>query len=333
MAVPGQSVLDQSDWDDIATSTLRKRSKKVSNAFVTNNILLDRLKTKGMLKPTDGGRSLVKEISYKANETVKRYSGYETLDIRPQHHLTSAEYTLRQMAVAVTMSGLEMLTNDGSSQVLNLLEQRIENAEQSMIEVLGGDVWSDGSADGGKQLGGLQLLVSDTGLGTVGGIPSDTWSFWRNKAVSMSGSGMGTMSATTIQSGMNRVYHSLVLGRQHPDLIIANTKAYMWYLESLQTIQRITKDTDASAGFQSLKYMGSDVVLDGGIGDGDGPQADGRMYFINSSTMFYSPHKDRDMVPLNPTRHVVNQDAMVKLIAWAGTMGTINRRMNGVLFA
>jgi hypothetical protein len=332
MAVPGQSVLDASAWDDISTTTLRKRSKKISDNFTKSNALLHRLEKKGMRKPWSGGRSLVKELSYKANETVKRYSGYENLDIRPTHHLTAAEYTLRQMAVAVTMSGLEMLTNSGDSSVLNLLEQRIENAEQSLIEVLGGDVFSDGSADAGKQLGGLQLLVSDTGLGTVGGIDSSTWTFWRNKALDMSTSGLGVMSASTIQSGMNRMYLSLVLGNKHPDLILADQTAFTFYLESLQAIQRITKETDAQAGFQSLKYMGADVVLDGGIGGGNGPQ-DGRMYFLNTDTLFYSPHSERDMVPLNPTRHVVNQDAMVKLIAWAGTMGTTNRRMNGVLVA
>ena len=329
MAVPGTSVLDGSALDDIAVSTLRKRSKSIQDAFTGNTALLDRMKRRGVIKPTSGGRSLVKELSYKANETVKRYSGYETLDIRPTYHLTAAEYTLKQMAVAVQMSGLEMLTNSGDSAVFDLLESRIENAEKSMIETLSGDVYSDGSADGGKQMAGLQSLVSNTGTGVVGGIDSSTWAFWRNQFRSSTGSGAGALSAANIQSNMNALYFPLVRGRMKPDVIIADNDAYRFYLESLQAIQRIAQSSEASAGFETLKYMGSDVVLDGGLG-GDCPNK--TMYFLNTSTLFYSPHKDRDMVPLNPTRNVVNQDAMVKLIAWAGTMGTTNRMFNGVLF-
>lgn len=330
MAVPGASVLDGSAFDDIAVSTIRNRSKAIQDAFTGSTALFQRLSKKGMMKPTPGGRSLVKELAYKANETVKRYSGYETLDIRPTAHLTAAEYTLKQMAVAVAMSGLEMLTNSGDSQVFDLLEARIENAEKSLVETLSVDVYSDGTADSGKQMAGLQSLVSNAGTGIVGGIDSSTWTFWRNQFLSSSGSGIGTLSSTTIQKAMNSLYLNLVRGRQRPDLIVADNTTYRFYLESLQAIQRITGSSDASAGFTSLKYMDADVVLDGGIG-GDAPST--TMYFLNTDTLFYSPHKDRNMVPLNPTRNVVNQDAMVKLIAWAGTMGTTNRMLNGVLIA
>lgn len=331
MAAPGVSVLDGSAFDDIAVSTLRSRAESIQDAFTGNTALLSRMKKKGVIKPTSGGRSLVKELSYKANETVKRYSGYENLDIRPTQHLTAAEYTLKQMAVAVTMSGLEMLTNSGGEVAFDLLETRIDNAEKSLIETLSGDAYSDGTADSGKQMAGLQSIVSNTGQGTVGGIDSATWTFWRSQVMSSAIGGFGAVSATTIQKYMNALYFNLVRGRQMPDLIVADNVFYKFYLESLQSIQRITSSSgSASIGFESLKYMNADVVLDGGIG-GDCPAS--TMYFLNTDTLFYSPHKDRNMVPLNPTRYNVNQDAMVKLIAWAGTMGTTNRQFNGVLIA
>lgn len=331
MAAPGVSVLDASAFDDIAVSTLRSRAESIQDAFTGNTALLTRMKKKGVIKPTSGGRSLVKELSYKANETVKRYSGYENLDIRPTQHLTAAEYTLKQMAVAVTMSGLEMLTNSGGDTVFDLLETRIENAEKSLIETLSADAYSDGTADGGKQMVGLQSLVSNTGQGIVGGIDSSTFTFWRNQFLSSTGAGFGTLSATTIQKCMNALYFNLCRGRMEPDLIVADNLTYRMYLESLQAIQRITQsNVDASIGFTSLKYMNADVVLDGGIG-GDCPT--NTMYMLNTSTLFYSPHKDRNMVPLNPTRYNTNQDAMIKLIAWAGAMGTTNRQFNGVIIA
>ena len=43
--------------------------------------------------------------------TYKRYSGYETLNISPSDVFTGAEFNYAQAAVAVSISGLEMLQN------------------------------------------------------------------------------------------------------------------------------------------------------------------------------------------------------------------------------
>ena len=51
----------------------------------------------------------------------------------------------------------------------------------------------------------------------------------------------------------------------------------------------------------------------------------------NTDYIFYRPHSDRDMRPLDPDRFSVNQDAMVKLIGWAGNLTISNSRLQGVL--
>lgn len=84
--------------------------------------------------------------------------------------LTAAQYPWAQAAVAVTISGLEELQNSGSERVLDLLESRIDNAEKTMRNNISNDCYSNGTASGGKQIGGLQLLVADVNnSGTVGG--------------------------------------------------------------------------------------------------------------------------------------------------------------------
>jgi hypothetical protein len=72
--------------------------------------------------------------------------------------------------VAVSISGLEMIQNSGKERMIPLLESRIGNAERTMKNNLSNDCYSTGTADGGKQIGGLQLLVADVGnSGVVGG--------------------------------------------------------------------------------------------------------------------------------------------------------------------
>ena len=171
--------------------------------------------------------------------------------------------------------------------------------------------------------------MSDAGTGTVGGIPSSTYSFWQNQVYDFSTNGV-TASALTIQDAMNSLYLSLARNRDVPDLIVADNTYFGYYWKSLQAIQRITDEKMASAGFQTLKFMGADVVYDGGF-QGTAPSA--HMYFLNTSYLKFRPHRDRNMVPLNPDRFSTNQDAMVKLIGWAGNMTCSNRSLQGVIVA
>jgi hypothetical protein len=313
---------------EIVTSTLRARSGKAIKQFERNTALMTKLTKKGNSKPFSGGRSIVTELEYRANDTVKRYSGYEQLDIRPNEVFTGAEYFLKQLAVAVTISGLEELTNAGDAQVIDLMEGRISNAEASLMLTLSADTYSDGTADGGKQMGGLQHLVSDTGLGMVGGIDSANWDFWRNQVYSAAALALGVVSSTNIQTIMNRAYLGTSKNRDMVDLIVADNNYFRYYLESLQAIQRITATSEAEAGFATLKFMGADVMFDGGF-QGDAP-AD-RMYFLKTKHIKYRPHKDRNMVPLDPTRHSTNQDATVRLIAHAANYTIGNRQEQAVI--
>lgn len=322
-----------SSLTEIVTTTLRNRTGKLADNFSKNNAALMRMRKKGKVKPVSGGRTIVQELAYAENGTFKRYSGYEALNITPSDVFTGAEFNYAQAAVAISMSGLEMIQNSGEEAIIDLLESRIENAEKTLINNIALDFYSDGTADGGRQLGGLQLLISKTPTsGIVGAIDASTTvgAFWRNVAFSCLANGGAPATAANIQSFMNQVWVQLVRGADHPDIIIADNNYWRLYLESLQAIQRIQSDEMASAGFSSLKYMNADVVLDGGYGGGSPTNT---MYFVNTDYLFFRPHTERNFAPLGDDRFAVNQDAMVKLIGFAGNATVSNRRLQGVLSA
>ena len=314
---------------EIVTTTLRNRTGELADNMIKNNALLSRLKKKGKVQTVSGGRTIVQELEYAENSTYKRYSGYETLNISPSDVFTAAEFDYKQAAVAVSISGLEQLQNSGEEAIIPLLASRIKNAQKTMMNNIAGDCYSDGTADGGKQIGGLQLLVSKTPTtGTVGGINRATWTFWQNKAT-VSGT---AASATNIQDRMNTMALSLVRGTDRTDLIVADGNYYQFYLNSLQAIQRLADPEMAGAGFMSLKYFGhggsADVVLDGGVG---GFCPANTMYFLNTDYIHFRPHAARNMVPIGDDRYATNQDAMVKLIGFAGNMTLSNASLQGVL--
>lgn len=321
MASPGLS--------ELVTTTLRNRSGVIADNMGKNNALLNRLNKRGRVKPLSGGRTIVRELSYAENSTFQRYSGYEVLNVSPSDVISAAEFDWKQASVAVTISGLEQAQNSGADALLDLLESRIEVAEKTMQNNLSSDMYSDGTASSGKQIGGLQLLVADVPTsGTVGGINRATYSFWRNQAFQATSDGGSAASATNIQRYMNTMYMRTMRQSDKVDLIMADTNYYQFYWSSLQAIQRITSTDMASAGFTSLQYMGADVVADGGIGGGCPAN---HMYFLNTDYLFWQPHRDRNMVPIENVRSI-NQDATVQLIIWMGNMTVSNAELQGVIF-
>lgn len=280
---------------EIVTTTLRNRTKKLADNMSRNNAILYKMQESGTYKPVSGGRTIVQELNWANNQTYVRYSGYETLNISPSEVFSAAEFDYKQAAVAISISGLEMLQNSGENAVIDLLASRISNAESTMENGIAYDLYSDGTSDGGKQIGGLQLLVADDPTtGTVGGINRATaaFAFWRNIRYRAVTDGGAAISSANIQRYMNRLYNQLVRRTDKPNLILADNNTYNAYLESLQAQQRITSAKMADAGFTSLQYMGADVVLDGGFqgssGDpgsmGTGGAPSTHMYFLNDNT-------------------------------------------------
>ena len=326
-----------SSVSDIIATTIQSRSGELADNVTNNNPLLLKLKSKGNVRPFSGGNVILEEIMYNDSSTnnTNSYSGFETLNISPNSPISAAQFSIAQYASAVTISGLEMLQNSGKEAIIDLLEGRIKVAEAQLANRINLDLYGDGTGNGGKNLTGLAAAVADSpASGTYGGINRATWSFWRNQAFSGVTNGGAAVSAANIQSYMTQLAIKLVRGTDKADLIVADNNYYNLYVNSLQAIQRVTDPEMAGSGFASLKFYGggtsADVVLGGGIG---AQEPANHMYFLNTDYIFFRPHKDRNFVPIGGERQSVNQDAIVKLIGWAGNLTASGAQFNGVLTA
>ncbi len=254
----------------------------------------------------------------------------EALNISPADVISASQWSIKQAAVAVTINGLEELQNSGEEQIIDLFDARVDVAESSIENLVANGIYSDGTGTSGKQITGLQaMVVASTGSGTVGGIDRGTWSFWRNQTFDFSSALSLSASATTIGVGFNTLYSSCVRGSDVPDLIMLDNAFWGFYEASLQNLQRFPGDAAmAQQGFVTTKYMNADVVLDGGIG-GNMPTHTG--YFLNTKYLFYRPHRARNFVPIGDDRMSTNQDAIVRLIGWAGNMTASGLQFQGIM--
>lgn len=251
--------------------------------------------------------------------------------------MSAAEFDWKQASAAISISGLEQIQNSGKNRFLPLWEKKLANAKKTMRNQVYLAMFGDGTAASGKAIGGLDLLVSTSpATGTVGGINRATWPFFRNVAVQASTDPKGVVSKTNVQDYFNQISVRLTRGTDRPDLIVCGDTIYLAYLASLQAMQRITDDGGskmAGAGFTALKYFGvgqaTDVVLDGGQGGGC-PAT--RAYFLNTDYLYFKAHEDRYFAPIDGDRAATNQDAITKLLAFAGNMTVSNPSMQGVLY-
>ena len=315
---------------DIIATTIQSRSGVLADNLTQNNAILQRLQQKGNVNPFSGGNVILQEIMYNDTNTnnANSYSGYEVLNIAPDSPISAAQFSITQYADAVTMSGLEMLQNSSKEAIIDLLDGRMQVSEARLLNRISGDLYLDGTGNGGKNITGLAAAVPDVGTsGVYGGIDRATWTFWRPTVTSGT-----TVTALNILGLMTSTAIQLVRGTDKADLIIADNNFYSLYVQSLQAIQRITSEESGAAGFASLKFYGggtsADVVLGGGVG---GQATSNHMWFLNSDYIFFRPHKDRNFVPIGGERQAINQDAVVKLLGWAGNLTCSNQQLQGLL--
>lgn len=316
-------------FTELVSTTFRKHRKQIVDNVSNNNALLKRLMSKKQMRVEDGGLTITAPLEYDENGTYQRYSGYDILNVGASDVISAAEFQWRQIALNVVASGQELRTNSGDSRIINLVKSRMKNAMRTFKNNFSADVYSDGTLS--NQINGLQALVADAGTGTVGGIDSSTWTFWKNKvqsaAAPIQGGGAITVGPTTMESLMLPLWLAQTRGDDQPDLIVADTNYFTFYEQSQTSIKRYTSSDEAQGGFISLKYKTADVIYDGGSGI-----PANHMYFLNTDYMELVVHRDANLAIMDEMKPY-NQDAAVVPILWMGNLVTTNRSLQGLVKA
>lgn len=321
-------------FTDVVTTTLRKHPKKLYDNVSKHNALFNYIYKRGNVKEvTDGGYSIVEPLKYAENSTFQWYTGGETLNVSNNQVFTGAEFQWKQAAVTATITGLDKRINSGQNRLIPLMAERIQDSLDTMANQVNASMYSDGTGSNGKELGGLQLLVADAGTGTVGGINSSTYTWWKNivqsAAAPLNGGGSITVSKTTIIPLMNDLYNRLIRGSDKPDILLADLNYFGFYQNALQDLQRFTTDQSAGTGFVTLKFMGNtDVILENSTSS----IPSNHMYFLDTKYLKFYVHKDANMTPLE-TKTSFNQDAESVTMVLQGALTCSNRSLQGVLKA
>ncbi len=186
------------------------------------------------------------------------------------------EYNWKEIAGTVLQSELEDAINQGSAKKFDLKSGKIANLRSTFDNVINASLYSDGTGTSGKEIGGLQLLVSTTPTtGSRGGISSASFTFWRSQQTS----GAKTTSAfDNLRATWRSVYNlcSNGVAGKHPKFIATTRTVFEGYEGLLLANEQFTSKEQADGGFKNevLKFKGAMVAY-----DNDCPS--GNAYFLN----------------------------------------------------
>lgn len=310
-------------FTEIVTTTLRHTGpKKLVDNVTKHNGLLTLMKERGNIK-TDaaGGYEIQVPLAYAENQTYQRYSGLDLLNIGQSDVITSAKYDWMQAAIHVVSSGRELKMNASKEKMISLANGRIEVAMDTAANNMSVDIYSDGALS--NQIGGLKSIITADGTGTVGGIVSGTYTFWKNKFQEVS----GDAAYATLKAAMSALWLKTVRGTDKPDVIVSTHDLFAMYEGGLQDNQRYMDSKMAGLGFENLKYKSAPIIFDDNTNFGT---TDELMYFLNTKYLYLMEHpearwtEDEEKVP-------TNQDGVVVPIYWMGNMCCSNRSLQGLL--
>lgn len=303
-----------SDFDALLATTLKNYLPKLEDNIFSARPLVFFLKEAGQVRPIGGGTHIVLPLIYQVNGTAGSYSGYDVIPTTPQDGISAAQYDWKQYAVSISISGMEEAKNSSEEEVIDLLEAKIMQAEETVYEKMDEMFFGDGTGNSGKNWNGLGNLVNQNTT-TVGNIDPAANTFWQSYRE--------TTAEVLSIAKMNTAYNTVSVGNDRPNVILTTQTLFEKYESLLQPQLRFTDTKTADAGFQNLLFKGAPITYDTYC-------TSGAMFFLNTKYLRIHGH---NKVWFQPTPFVrpENQDARYAQILTYGNFCVSNRKRQGVL--
>lgn len=244
----------------VVTTTRDKLLGKVVDTVLNSNILALRLLSKSKKW---SGASIQVPIKYAKNTTGGSFSGLDTFSTSLTDNRVKMQFFPSFVHIDSVLPLTELSVNEGSDaveKVIDLMSVTLESDAQDLADLVGDQMYGDGTGNSNKDILGLGSAVDDgTVSPTYGGLSRTTYP---GLASTVTASG-GAVSLAKLSTLFDAVTH----GTQAPTLGVT-TKAVFSLLEGLRTpIDRfdtkgITSGVKYGGGMVGFNWRGCDIVVD-----------------------------------------------------------------------
>lgn len=327
------AIVTDRNYRQLLSTSLAYRTREIQDLVFNSNPITALLRKKEMFREYSGPEIRVPlEIDKLGSQW---FTGYDKLANQPKEIINDAVFVPKNIAVGFSLTGTEMLANEGRTRIFNLVDRYMRNAEESMKDAWEIALHGDGTADGGREMigfGGALPIIPTTG--TYGGIDRATVPIWRPSVFDVPGGdvpGYTVWDSTTARPILENIVARRSKGSRHADVAVMGLEAYQPLSASMAAIQRITRDDgrEGTLGFRGLEVatpVGNiEVFCATGVGD---VMPANTVYLLDTKGLAIYYHPNRNMVPLFPGDGAmpINQDAIAQYLVWNGEMVLENPR-------
>lgn len=259
--------------DDFYTTTWNNRSSAVVDQVFKAMPFWKWMQSRKAIKfQGSGGRFLEIPLSIAKNTTVTSIGKGDSISLSDTQFMTVAQYQWKFAAGNIIRYFTDDEQNKGEQQLINWVNAKVNNLRESFTDYFEGRLFSDGTGNGGKDINGLDNLVSTTPTtGTVGNINRATNAYWQNKQKTSTGA-----ASVYLESDMNNLWNNCSKGQNsdEPTVMVTDQTSHELYQQEVQELKRIHNTMEGDPTFTTVTFRGAPVIWS--------PQSTaGRMYFLN----------------------------------------------------
>lgn len=268
-------------WNEVLSTTLHNMHGKLVDNVFRKRPLLEHLLSNGRVRIEDGGYSIVEHLLFNEGQ-ADSYGEWDLITVKPSNAVTAAQYFWKQLFATIAISALEKAQNSGKSQVINVMDAKIKQAEQTLRKRLSGMLYGTyASSVPANDFNPLTILISATDV--IGGIDPATEAWWKSYVAAV-----GAVDAAGLETAMRTaVMTTSDNGGDEVDAIFTDPATYAFYESTLTPQVRYTDTNKANLGFRNLLFENVPIMW-----DSDCPA--GTMFGINSDYVGLVIHRDRN---------------------------------------
>ena len=267
-------------WNDILSTTMHNYRKTLTDNIWESRPLLNYFMSKGRVRTISGGISIVEPIVYLEGQ-ADGYSEWDLIPVTPVNTATAAQFDWKQLFATISISGLEEAQNNSKEMIVNLLEAKIMQAEETLKTLLNGMLYGTSAATTASE--GFTSLIDLINITSVeaGGIVNEAW--WASEVTSV-----GAVDAAGLEAAMRSAYNNASdAGNDRVDALFTDEPTFGFYESTLTPQVRYTDTKQANLGFQNLMFKNVPLFW-----DFQAPA--GTMLGINSKYVGLTIHSDRN---------------------------------------
>ena len=295
--------------DNLYTTTWELRKGAVNDNIFTATPFWFWMKDKGKFKTAEGGSLIMEPLEYAKNDNVSWITKGGTVTLNDYEYLTESKWDWRYLTASMVRFGVDDQQNRGKARIINLMESKLGNTNNSLIDTLETATFA---AQSGNSIEGLQNLVPDdpTGSEDAGSVDPSTYTWFRNNSTNATGKSFSVYGLTYMRTMLNDCSNNRTQDR--PDIIVAGQTPYEYYEDETMEQKQIVNQKLGDAGFENIQYKGLPMVWSPACGNT-------RMYFLNTNFLYmvYDPMMNFDMTEWKSIPNQVNDRAAQIIYACA----------------